>query len=291
MTNFHPTPQRETLVFPINVVKHRFQKRMAGLIFLLYLTILMMLFYVISGCSASPPHRLPTHYQTEPQASQILQGKLSGSTHGRLPIGLAIVVHGESSHGPPALNDENWPQFAARVKQTVQGVMPLTMQEVIRIEDVPTGEKAPLVQGLGGNPPLEVVLVVLSSSQEARGPAQYDVLPEVSMLPGYQTENHATVELGLLDLSSGKLLLQSQGTSYAILDQLDVPLASNRYPRVRGSAMTTPTYPENGKALETLRIIALYEALDQAAMKLAQQWPEGKGGSSPSTSPRTGADS
>ncbi|MGD9851797.1 MAG: hypothetical protein AB7T38_11055 [Nitrospirales bacterium] len=291
MTNFHPTPQRETLAFPIPEVTYQFQKKMAGLIFLLYLTVLIILLYVISGCSASPPHRLPTHYQSEPQGSQILQGKLSGHTQGRLPVGLAIVVHGETSHGPTALHEDNWPQFAARVKQTVQDIMPVTMQEVIRLENIPAGEKGPLVQGLGGNPPIAVVLVVLSSSQEARGPAQFDVLPEVSMLHGYQTENHATVELGLVDLSSGKLLLQSQGTSYAVLDQLDVPLASNRYPRVRGSAMTSPTYPENGKALETLRIVALYEALDQAAMKLAQKWPEGARGSTPSTPTRASVDS
>ena len=111
------------------------------------------------------------------------------------------------------------------------------------------------------------------------------------MLTGHQTENHATVELGFLDLKSGKLLLQSQGTSYATLEQLDVPLASNRYPRVRGSAMTNPIYPEEGKALETLRMVALNEALDQAVMKLAGKWLDGQRTASLAAPSQAGAES
>jgi hypothetical protein len=41
--------------------------------------------------------------------------------------------------------------------------------------------------------------------------------------------------------------------------------------------MTNPIYPEDGKALETLRMVALNEALDQAVMNLAGKWPNGQG--------------
>jgi hypothetical protein len=293
MKNFHPRPPSDTLAFPIiNEVKYRFQKIMAGLMFLLYFTVLMTLLYVISGCSASPPPRLPNHYQSEPQSSKVIQEKFSAHAQGRLPVGLAIVANGDSSQGPLPFTEDSWTQFAARVKQKVQSLMPVTMQEVIRVEDIPAGEKASLIQGMGGTHPIDMVLVVLPSSNEVRGPAQFDVLPEVGTLNGHQTENHGTVELGFLDVNSGKLLLQSQGTSHAMLDQLDVPLASSRYPRVRGSAMTSPIYPQEEKALETLRIVAMDEALDQAAMKLAQKWPDGIGGSRPSGRPsQPGAES
>ena len=106
------------------------------------------------------------------------------------------------------------------------------------------------------------------------GPARFDLLPEVSLLNGRQIDHHATVELGLVDAKSGKLLLQVQGNSYATLDELDTPIESNRYPRVKGSAMNSYIYPEQEKALETLRAVALDEALEQATMKLQEKWPK-----------------
>lgn len=277
MIKVHPIQQNESLPFSIPEETYRSQKRIAVLIFLLYLSVLMVLLYLMSGCSGPSPHRLQAHFETEPHASQIIKGKLSAHSQDRLPVGMAIVVHPDSSQGPLAMTEDTWPQFAARVKREVQGRFPVSMQEVVHVEGIPSGDRASLFKGMGGNRPIEVVLIVLPSGKEVKGPAHLDLLPEVSRLTGHQTENYATVELGLLDLKSGKLLLQSEGTSYATLEQLDVPMPSNRYPRVRGSSMTNPIYPEEGKALETLRMVALNEALDQAVMNLAGKWPNGQG--------------
>ena len=49
--------------------------------------------------------------------------------------------------------------------------------------------------------------------------------------------------------------------------------------------MTSAIYPEEGRALETVRMIALQEALDQAVMKLAQEWTAGVGEPPPSSRP------
>jgi hypothetical protein len=250
---------------------------MALLIFLLYLAGIIFPSYLMSGCSGPSPHRLQAHFESEPHASEVIQGKLSAHSPNRLPVGLAIVLHADSSYALSPITEDTWTQFAARVQREVQDRFPVSMQEVVLVEGISSGEMVSLLKKMGGNSPIEVVLVVLPSGKEVKGPAKFDLLPEVSMLNGYQTENHATVELGLLDLKSGKMLLQSQGSSYATLEQLDVPLASNRYPRVRGSAMINPIYPEEGKALETLRIVALNEALEQAVMKLAKNWPNGQG--------------
>jgi len=277
MIRVHQIQPNGRLTISLPESSYRSQKRMAMLIFFLYLTVMICMLYLLTGCSGPSPHRLQAHFESEPQASTVIKGKLSAHSQDRLPVGLAIVSHVDSSHVPPAITEATWLQFAARVNHKVQGLMPVSMKEVVRLDQIPSGERVSLLKGMGGNSPIEVVLVVLASSQEVRGPAQFDVLPEVGTLNGHQTENHATVELGLLDLKSGKLLLQSQGASYAMLDQLDVPLASNRYPRVRGSAMTSPIYPEEGKALETLRMVALNEALDQAVMKLSGKWPGGQG--------------
>ena len=254
---------------------NRAQKRMVVLIFLLYLAVLMIFLFMMVGCNSPSQYRLQTQFEREPHGSQVIQKKLSAHSQDRLPVGMVIVLNPDFSPAPLVVTDENWPQFAATVKHKVQGLIPVSMQDVVRIEDIPSGERGALLRRIRRNAEIEVALVVLSSSKEVKGPARFDVLPEVSFVNGSQIDNHAMVELALLDLSSGKLLLQSQGTSYATLEQLDIPLASNRYPRVRGSDQINPIYPEEGKALETLRMVALSEALDQAVLKLSTQWPEG----------------
>ena len=245
-----------------------------------------------SGCAGPSSLGLETQFEKEMNSSSIIHEKLSTNSQDRLPAGMVIVMSSDHSQTSQALTDKSWLQFAARVKQEVQNQVPLSVKEVIRLENIPSGDKFHLLDGLKATKDLDVVLLLLSADQEITGPAQLDLLPEVSRLNGRQTENHATVELGLLDIKSGKLLLRALGRSHATLEQLDVPLASNRYPRVRGSAMTSAIYPEEGKALETVRMIALNEALDQAVMKLAQKWTDGVGAPvPPSRLSLTGANS
>lgn len=287
---------KQLLRRPIPTIAPGYQssKKMALSIILVYLVMIIVLLYVLSGCYGPSPYRLQSHFESETHASEVIQGKRLAHSENRLPIGMALIFSADSSHVPLGINDEIWPQFAARVNQKVQGLIPVSMQEVVRLDEIPSGERMALLndfKGMGEKTKIEAVLVVLPSSQEVKGPAQFDVLPEVGRLNGHQTENHATVELGLLDLKSGRLLLQSQGSSYATLEQLDTQLASNRYPRVRGSAMTSPIYPEEGKALATLRMVALNEALDQAVMKLAEKWRDSQGGPTHTESSQVGSES
>jgi len=287
----HTAQQSRSLTIPISELSYWSRKRIAKVIFLLDLALIITLLHLVSGCSSPSPHRIQAHFESEPQASTVIKGKLSAHSQDRLPVGLALVLHADFSEAPLALTEATWPQFAARVNQKVQGLMPVSMKEVVRLEEIPSGDRVSLLKGMGENSPIEMVLVVLPSGKEVKGPAQFDVLPEVGTLNGHQTENHATVELGLLDLNSGRLLLQAQGNSYATLEQLDTPLGSNRYPRVRGSAMTNPIFPEENRALGTLRMVALEEALDQAVMKLAEKWHDSQGGLTLSESSQVGAES
>lgn len=247
--------------------------------------LLMLPLLWMGGCAGPSSLGLETQFDKELNSSSIIREKLSIQSHDRLPVGMVIVMSSGHSRANQALTDNSWLQFAARVKQEVQNQIPLSVEEVIRLEDIPSGENVSQLNSLRASRDLDVVLVLLSANQETTGPAHLDLLPEVSAINGQQTENHATVELGLVDIRSGKLLLRALGRSHAILEQLDFPLASNRYPRVRGSAMTSAIYPEEGRALETVRMIALQEALDQAVMKLAQEWTAGVGEPPPSSRP------
>ncbi|MCA9420429.1 MAG: hypothetical protein KC592_05405, partial [Nitrospira sp.] len=200
---------------------------------------LMLALVWTAGCSGPSSLGLETQFEKELNSSSIIQKKLSIQSQDRLPVDMVVVMSSDHSRTNQALTDNSWLQFAARVKQEIQNQIPLSVEEVIRLEDIPSGENVSQLDGLRASKDLDVVLVLLSANQETTGPAHLDLLPEVSAINGQQTENHATVELGLVDVKSGKLLLWALGRSHATLEQLDFPLASNRYPRVRGSAMTS----------------------------------------------------
>ena len=75
-----------------------------------------------------------------------------------------------------------------------------------------------------------------------------------------------------MDIRSGKSLIQAHGRSHARLEQLDVPLDTNRYPLVQGSAHTNRYFPSDDMAIDVLRTVALEEALEQALMKFDTEW-------------------
>jgi len=231
----------------------------------------------LTGCLGLPSPQLPGNFNQDPKASEVIQQRLSENPQGRLPVGVSLVVYSSQEQASATLDMKSWPTFLVRVKDELQQHAPVSLQEGMRLDDIPNADQIALLREMGERQGYETILLVLTSARERSGPAQFDVMPEVSMMNGQHIENHATVELGLMDLKSGKMLLQSHGTSYATLERLDVPLSSNRYPRVRGSSMTKPLFPDEANALETVRMVALNEALDQAIMKFSNEWKQGQG--------------
>ena len=235
------------------------------------LSFLFLLTTSLTGCVGTAPLHLQKHFPIEAQPSETLKAKSSPSSSEKVPVGVAIALLPDSYDFPLA-DEETWIQLAARVKDDVESTTPVLMEKVIVVKDLGSPESLSLIQKFGRDSQIDTILVVLPSGTEVSGPVRFPLLPEVSFLNGRQIDHHATVELGLVDTKSGKLLLQVQGNSYATLDELDTPINSNRYPRVKGSAMSSYMYPEQEKALETLRAVALDEALEQATMKLQEKW-------------------
>ncbi|MDH4194338.1 MAG: hypothetical protein OEW33_03890 [Nitrospirota bacterium] len=255
------------------------------------LCILMIILMVMaSGCSSTQP-RLQKYFEPEPESSSVLQDKLSANSSNRLPMGMVLLLSESHSPSSPSVSEDSWAQFTAQAKHKIQGHIPVTVQEVLYLNEGPVGGKSDFLRELREHAKTDMVLVVAPSNREVEGPAQFDLLPEVSRINGSEIDHYSTVELGLLDLNSGKLLLQAEGNSFATLEQLDVPLASNRYPRVRGSGRTSSIYPAEGKALETLRMVAIDEALDQAVMKFTGKWREGQKSQISYASPSPGVES
>ena len=235
--------------------------------------LLILLFPVVAGCITTAPLYLQNHFPMDPKSSEVLQAKLPPLRSERMPMGMAIVQPSES-HDLKGESAETWPQLAAKVKNNVEATAPVFMDKVIFVKDLGSPDSLTVIKNFGRESQIDTIMVVLASESKVSVPARFDLLPEVSLLNGRQTDHHATVELGLVDANSGKLLLQVQGHSFATLDELDTPVNSNRYPRVRGSAMSTYIYPQEEQAMEMLRAVALGEALEQAVMKLQERWPK-----------------
>ena len=236
-------------------------------------SLLFFLATLVTGCMSAAPLQLQDHFPSEAKPSEIIQTRLSPLSSERVPLGMAIVLLPDSQDVSLA-GDEYWRLFAAEVKNSMEGAAPVKMEKEILVKDLGSTGGLPLLRQYGRDNQIETIMVVLPSGEEVIGPAKLDLLPEVSLMNGRQIDHHATVELGLVDVNTGKLFMQAQGYSYATLEELDIPIKSNRYPRVRGSAMSTYIYPGEEQAWETLRAVALNEALEQAMMKLQGKWPK-----------------
>ena len=228
---------------------------------------LFLLAIAVTGCTGIAPLHLQNHYPMDANSSEPLKALPSSQ---KVSVGVAIAqLHDSEDFG--ISEDDIWLQMAARVKDDVGHGASFVVEEAMFVENFGTSESLARIQKFGRESQVDTILVVLTSGEEVTGPARFDLLPEVHLMNGRQIDHHATVELGLVDAQSGKLLLQVQGNSYATLDELDVPIDSTRYPRVKGSAMSSYIYPNNKNALKTLRAVALDEALQQATMKLHEK--------------------
>ncbi len=237
---------------------------------------LITLSFIIGGCSGvSPSSHMPTLIEQDPHPSLALQGKISQASQEKLQVGLAFVPEVVRSNPPTTLSKDSLERFTARTKFALENKVPLEIQEVVRLETLHPGKSVAQLQGLGKDEDFEFVILIMTSSDEVTTPAYLDASsPDVGILPGNEIQNYALVEMALVDLQSGKSLIQAHGRSYALLEKLDVSIESNRYPQVKGSVNANRFYPTDDMALEVLRTVALEEALDQAIMQFDIEWRE-----------------
>lgn len=261
---------------PITVSHWSLQPNTLQSSFTLITRALVTLSFLIGGCSGvTPSSQMPTLLEQETHPNSVMQKKLSEASQQKLQVGLALVPAAAKSDPPTTLSKDSMARFTARTKFELENKIPLDIQEVVRLETLQQGKSVEQLKGLGKDEKFEFVILILTSSEEVKTPAYLDASsPDVGILPGNEIQNYALVEVALVDLQSGKSLIQAHGRSYALLEQLDVPLVSNRYPLVKGSALTNRYYPTDDMALEVLRTVALEEALNQAIMQFDIEWRE-----------------
>jgi len=240
--------------------------------FLSMMVVMVMGLSFTTGCaSVSSPSRLQAYLAPDIDPTIRISNKFPPAPPDGLPIRLALVADfGDNSSIVPS--EAFWGRLTTRLGFEVEKNLPVKVQDIVRLNGLTPGkgfEKLPFEKNKEKS---EFFLLVLVSSTDVTTTAYYTVLPDTGSQPGSEIENHAEIELGLVDADGKQLLAQVRGGSYATLEQLDVPLLSNRYPAVKGSSMTNPIYPQEETALEILRMVSTEEALDQAIMKMEIEW-------------------
>ena len=230
--------------------------------------------FIIGGCAgASPPSYMPALLEQDPHPNSVMQGKIPETPGQRLPVGLALVPNVQNTDSPTPLSENALTRFTVITKSKLESTIPLDIQEVVRLDTFQRGTGVEELKGLSKDDQVEFVILILTSSEEVKTPAYLDAsAPDVGILPGNEIENYALVEVALVDIRSGRSLIQAHGRSHARLEQLDVPIESNRYPLVQGSAHTNRYFPSEGKEIDVLRAVALDEALDQALLQFDSKW-------------------
>ena len=189
-----------------------------------------------------------------------------------LRIGLFIVFDTSDPDSAPALSNNGQTRFLAQIVQHTEEMLPLKVVEVFRGTDIKPGKGREQFVNPTLGKEIDGIMVVVISGVESQTPAYLHSLVEVGSLPGFQTQNFSLIEMTLLEPSDGNPLLQAQGRAYATLEHLAESLSSNRYPNIRRSSQERPIFPHPDNAHETLRIVTLSDALDQAIWKLKKEW-------------------
>ena len=232
----------------------------------------VILLYLMTACTTdSSPSRLQAYLSPESHPSAGAPQKLPTIPPDGLPLWLAFLPDAVEPSSI-TLSEDSWTRLEARTGHEVQTKLPVKVQGVVRLGEFNPEKGFEQLKTFGKDHNAQYFLLVLVSNAEVKTPAYFYVVPEVSELPGYQVKNHASIELALVDTNSEKLVTGVRGSSYATLEQLDVPLESNRYPAVFGTSMANRIFPPEDRALDILRMVAMDEALDQAVMKLENEW-------------------
>ncbi len=227
------------------------------------------------GCSLDPtPKRLKAYLplpDPAPQANEDIT-RLSG---GEIAAVLVVLNDIGFKKSAPALRRGTLHNLGEHLKAEVEKQLPIRFSDLTLPEEVTPENSVDFFMKLlqDYQKPYVMVAVLSSTERETFGYLSMHGDQGGGMrsagIPGYQTENHARMELALLDGLTGRPVLMTDGQAWAILERLQVPIKSNIYPVVRRDVLQPPIFPKTEKdAYETLLWVAGREAIAQAVMRL-----------------------
>jgi hypothetical protein len=180
---------------------------------------------------------------------------------------IGLVVHSDATgtNAAPAIPFEYLETLARRTEEFLR--QRCSFQEILPVPPLskPVNLSQELkVQGQRLQVPYE--MVVLFSSREKAGPQKIGEATMMTQMSGTVLENSALAEVGILRVSDFKMVFWRQGRATESLEQLDVPIGTDR--------------PSATNARNILRARAGQQALDRALEHLGSACQSGKQGRS-----------
>ena len=241
----------------------------AGILFALFLT---------NGCGAGLHPKMPTYLGATKNIENA--GQLHSLQDSQLKTGLLIINDTTSQDSAPPLSQDQLASLTQWVQGRMNQDLPIIIEQVIAPPDFTSKGMHQFVQA-GKAQGLDHLMLVIISSSEIEVPDQFPLCGRLQggvgcgTALGFRAENYALAEIAILDVVNGQVLLQAEGQDWASLDRLNVPLASNLYPVIfRAQQTTSPIYPTEAAAHDTLRGVAASEAMTQAIMHLKEAWAD-----------------
>ena len=240
---------------------------------------LVLLVVLVQGCAASVQPKLSTYLGKGSIQESSHASVLSHFQQGdKLSAGLLVINDTSSPESAPALSKDSFAGFANDLQRQLEQQFPVTVVKVLDSREVASANGKTSIGQIGKGLGLNFMVLAIVSSSEVEVP---DRLPFGGSLQGlggrgsvlgFRAENYALVELALLDVQTQQLVVQAQGTAWATLERLNVPLESNVYPVVRRAQLIAPIYPTEDNSHDILRGVAADDALKQAFMHLREIW-------------------
>lgn len=241
---------------------------------------LLLLFSV--GCStAYPQARLPT-YLGSPSSPTVVPADLG--KQGTLSAGLVVINDVSFPDSAPQLSKESLDLIKKHIQARLIKEVKIPLESLKLLNEFPAPTGLTSLLHIGRDHHVAYLVLAVVSSTEIEWPDRFPMGGTFNLggmagfLNGYRAENFALAELALLDVKTGKTLLQTQGQSWASLERLAVPLESNVYPVVRRNYEMPPIYPTREDAAhDVLRAVASSDAIDQAVMYFKEPWKPSEG--------------
>jgi hypothetical protein len=229
----------------------------------------------LSGCSLDPTPKRLKAYLPPPDPAPQAHEEITRLSGGEIAAVLVVLNDTGFEKSAPALRRGTLHNLGEHLKAEVEKQLPIRFSDLTLPEDLtPENSTDFFIQQARERDQPYVMVAVLSSTERetfaylSMHGEQGGGMPSPGM-PGYQTENHARMELALLDSRTGRQVLMTDGQAWAILERLQVPIKSNIYPVVRRDVLQPPIFPKSEEdAYETLLWVAGREAIAQAVMRL-----------------------
>ncbi len=230
---------------------------------------------VVACASAVPPSRIGQYLKfDQPSAPESLL-----KTEPRpIKAGLVLVPDEADQTAAAVLPKEALVRLGDTLKQDIARVLSVTVTEVLSAEGVhPQDQGGDLTRlvDLAKSKGLDYLAVVVVSSAEQEYPVTLFLGWTSHAQPGYRRDNWSLLEFALIEVKSGKAVMQAEGRGWATLDRPTAPGINQWYPVVYlrpqdpERRIWPPTYEG---APNTLRVVSFEQAEKRLALKLQDSW-------------------